>query len=168
MKHHASLEMAKASSRRMVAEETYGVLRRLMMGLHGRMRGGLAARGMTFPQLLLLRFLVERGTATPKELATKLGVTPGDITGLVNKLEDAGLVTRTRTRADRRVVELRPTAKARRRIEAAHAAAVESLLEAFGEWSTEEIVDLKSRLERLTATRFAGPRPRAPRGRLRR
>src|SRR5438046_1813444 len=53
MKHHASLEMAKASSRRMVAEETYGVLRRLMMGLHGRMRGGLAARGMTFPQLLL-------------------------------------------------------------------------------------------------------------------
>ena len=25
MKHHASLEMAKASSRRMVAEETYGI-----------------------------------------------------------------------------------------------------------------------------------------------
>ena len=151
--------MTRTSPRWRVAEVTYEALRLLNMGLHGRMRSGLAARGMTLPQMFLLRFLIERGTATPKELAAKLGVTPGNVTGLVNKLEVAGLVTRTRTRTDRRVVMLRPTAKARRGAEAAHAAAVEGLLNAFKDWSTEEIVELRTMLERLTAGRFP-PRPR--------
>jgi DNA-binding MarR family transcriptional regulator len=152
--------MAKTSPRWRVAEETYEVIRRLNMGLHGRMRSGLAARGMTLPQMFLLRFLIERGTATPKELATKLGVTPGNVTGLVNKLEAAGLVTRTRTRADRRVVELRPTTKARRGAEAAHAAAVEGLLDAFKDWTTQDIVKLRTMLERLTAGRFMPTYPK--------
>jgi DNA-binding MarR family transcriptional regulator len=118
--------------------------------------------------MFLLRYLAERRTATPKELAAKFGVTPGNVTGLVNKLEGAGLVTRTRTRADRRVVELRPTAKAVRRLRAAHAAAVESLLDAFQNWSTEEIVRLKTMLDRLLAARVEQTAPsrkrtRAPR-----
>src|SRR5467141_1884677 len=141
--------MTRTSPRWRVAEETYEALRRLNIGLHGRMRSGLAARGMTLPQMFLLRFLIERGTATPKELAAKLGVTPGNITGLVNKLEAAGLVTRSRNNKDRRVVELRPTAKAKRGAEAVHAAAVEGLMAAFKQWSTREILGLKALLERL-------------------
>jgi DNA-binding MarR family transcriptional regulator len=135
--------------RRKVVEETYNVLRRLMMGLHGRMRRGLTERGMTLPQMFLLRFLVEKGTATPKELAGRMGVTPGNITGLVNKLEAAGLVTRSRGNKDRRVVELRPTGKAKRGVEAVHAAAVEGLMGAFERWSTDEIQRLKTALERI-------------------
>ena len=143
--------MPKSSAfRRQVAEETYQHLRRLMGVLHGRVRRRLLEAKMTLPQMLLLRFLVERGTATPKELAAKLGVTPGDITGLVDKLEASGLVTRERTRADRRVVVLKPTARAKRGAEATHRAAVESLLDAFQHWSTDEIVTLKAMLERLS------------------
>ena len=142
--------MAKTSPRWQVVEETYDNLRRLMIGLHGRTRSGLAARGMTLPQMFLLRFLIERGTATPKELAVKLGVTPGNVTGLVTKLETAGLVTRSRNNEDRRVVALKPTAKAKRGAEAAHAAAVKGLMGAFKDWSTREIADLKRMLERLT------------------
>ena len=141
--------MAKSSPRWQVVEETYDVLRRLMMGVHGRVRSGLAAKGMTLPQMFLVRFLIEKGTATPKELAERLGVTPGNITGLVNKLEAAGLVTRSRNNKDRRVVELRPTAKAKRGAEAVHAAAVEGLMAAFKQWSTREILGLKALLERL-------------------
>ncbi|HYY49108.1 MAG TPA: MarR family transcriptional regulator [Thermoplasmata archaeon] len=160
--------MASTASRRKVAEETYAALRRLMGLLHGRMRTGVARGQITLPQMFLLRYLAERRTATPKELAAKFGVTPGNVTGLVNKLEGAGLVTRTRTRADRRVVELRPTAKAVRRLRAAHAAAVESLLDAFQNWSTEEIVRLKTMLDRLLAARVEQTAPsrkrtRAPR-----
>ena len=145
--------MTKPPPRWQVVEETYDNLRRLMMGLHGRTRSGLAARGMTLPQMFLLRFLIERGTATPKELAAKLGVTPGNVTGLVNKLEAAGLVTRSRNNDDRRVVELKPTAKAKRGAEAAHTAAVEGLMGAFKHWSTGQITNLKTMLERLTEER---------------
>jgi len=141
--------VAKSSPRWKVVEETYDVLRRLMMGVHGRVRSGLAAKGMTLPQMFLVRFLIEKGTATPKELAERLGVTPGNITGLVNKLEAAGLVTRSRNNKDRRVVELKPTAKAKRGAEAVHAAAVEGLMGAFKQWSTDEILGLKALLERL-------------------
>lgn len=120
-----------------------------MAGMHGRMRPCLAEHDMTPPQMFLLHRLNERGSATPKELAAMLGVTPGNITGLVNKLEAAGLVTRSRDNPDRRVVELRPTGKARQRMEAIHAAAVESMMGAFEEWPTKDILSLKALLGRL-------------------
>lgn len=150
MKYDASYSCVSASTpRRQVVEETYKALRRLMADMFGRMRSGLDEHGMTPPQMFLLRLLIEKGTATPKELAARLGVTPGNITGLVNKLEAAGFVTRSRDNRDRRVVALRPTEKAKRRVKAMHAAAVEGLMGAFEEWPTEDIRRLKAFLERL-------------------
>ncbi len=139
----------KSSTRRQVVEETYDALRRLMAGVHSRMRIGIP--GLTLPQMFVLRFLTEKGTATPKEVAARLRVTPGNVTGLVSKLEAAGLVTRSRNNKDRRVVELRLTAKARRKAEAIHTTAVEGLMRAFEGWSTQDILTLKALVERLVA-----------------
>lgn len=132
-------------------EETYKALRRLMADMFGRMRSNLDEHRMTPPQMFLLRLLIEKGTTTPKELASRLGVTPGNITGLVSKLEAAGFVTRSRDNRDRRIVALRPTAKARRRMKAVYAAAVEGLMGAFEDWPTNDIKRLKAFLERLAA-----------------
>jgi len=71
--------------------------------------------GLTSAQYNVLRILRGEGNPLPiLEIASRLvAVVPG-ITGLVDRLEEAGWVSRTRCETDRRVVYVAPTAKALR------------------------------------------------------
>src|SRR6266511_1886753 len=136
------------SSRRVAVEETFRSLRHVMAQLHGCVRGAFAEDGMSVGQMALLRALIHRGTATPKDLAEALSVTTGNITGLLDKLEAAGLVTRKRSAEVRR-------------------ASVDRLSEAFEGWTLPEIAQLQLLLEKLSPEH---PRPipiQRPAGRLR-
>jgi len=136
-----------------------------MAQLHGCMRATFAEEGMSFGQMVLLRVLVQKGKASPKELAEALSVTTGNITGLLDKLEAAGLVTRTRSAKDRRVVHIELTAKARQRFRKVQRAAVDMLSEAFEGWTQPQITQLQDLLERLSSNQrraVAPPRRRAP------
>ncbi len=120
---------------------------------------------MSVGQMVLLRVLIHKGRATPKELAEALSVTTGNITGLVDKLEGAGLVTRTRSAEDRRVVYVELTSKARQRFRKVHRASVDMLSEAFEGWTLPQITQLQDLLERLSSNQrraVAPPRHRAP------
>jgi len=136
-----------------------------MAQLHGCMRATFAEEGISIGQMVLLRVLVHQGRATPKELAEALSVTTGNITGLLDKLEAAGLVTRTRSAEDRRVVHIDLTAKARQRFRKVQRAALDMLSEAFEGWTQPQITQLQDLLERLSSNQrraVAPPRRRAP------
>ena len=155
----------RSASRRAAIEETFRTLRHVMAQLHGCMRATFAEEGMSFGQMVLLRVLVQKGKASPKELAEALSVTTGNITGLLDKLEAAGLVTRTRSAKDRRVVHIELTAKARQRFRKVQRAAVDMLSEAFEGWTQPQITQLQDLLERLSSNQrraVAPPRRRAP------
>jgi MarR family transcriptional regulator, organic hydroperoxide resistance regulator len=135
-----------------------------------RVRKVAQERGASPPQVWVLRILKERGGATPKELAEVMCVTPANITGLVAKLERHGFVTRKRDRKDRRVVRLEATPKALKGLEAMQKAALASATEAFENWSTNDILALKTMLARLgkdaaekTKADVTQERPRRPR-----
>jgi len=72
-----------------------------------------AVLNLTMAQLRTLFLIVRREKATSRELATALGVTPANITGIVNRLVRQDLVTRKRNPRDRRVLLLRATEKGR-------------------------------------------------------
>lgn len=75
-----------------------------------RMRSAIASRlhlGTT--ELTALAHLVEAGELTPKELAGRLGITPGSVTGVADRLVEAGLLARVPHPSDRRSLLLRPT-----------------------------------------------------------
>src|SRR2546425_12968729 len=155
----------RSAPRRAAIEETFQTLRHVMGQLQGCMRATFAEEGMSFGQMVLLRVLVHKGRATPKELAQALSVTTGNITGLVDKLEAAVLVSRTRSEEDRRVVFIELTAKARQRFRKVHRAAVDMLSEAFEGWTQPQIRQLQDLLERLSSNRpraVVPPRRRAP------
>ena len=59
---------------------------------------------LTASQLLVLRHLGENGAALPSAIARSIDLKQATVTVLVNKLEDAGLVTRRRDTEDRRRV----------------------------------------------------------------
>ncbi len=110
-------------------------------------------------QMGILRVIMKHGSATPKELADALQVTTGDVTGLVDKLEKAGLVTRRRSTRDRRVVHVEPTRKAQARFRELRDASIEQISRAFEGWSLVEIRDF----ERLLTKIASGPRGAASR-----
>jgi DNA-binding MarR family transcriptional regulator len=138
-----------------------------MAQLYGCMRATFAEEGMSVGQMVLLRVLIHKGKATPKELAEALSVTTGNITGLLDKLEAAGLVTRTRSAEDRRVIHVELTAKARQRFRKVHRASVDMLSEAFEGWTEPEISHLHGLLERLSSNQRQTVAPPRRRARLR-
>jgi DNA-binding MarR family transcriptional regulator len=71
-----------------------------------------AGRGMTLLQLTVLHFISALSPVTLTDLAQVLGTKPPATSALVDRLIDAGLVSRTPDRQDRRRVQLSITATA--------------------------------------------------------
>src|SRR5438445_1463962 len=68
----------------------------------------MAPGGLRPRHLIALQLLSERGPANQQGLADALSLDPSNVVGLLNELEERGLITRRRDRADRRrhIVEL--------------------------------------------------------------
>ncbi|HUX22869.1 MAG TPA: MarR family transcriptional regulator [Spirochaetia bacterium] len=62
--------------------------------------------GKSGRQLSALRYLLDNGPTTMGRLSDYLYITDSTTTELISKLEEAGLVSRTRSRSDNRVVEV--------------------------------------------------------------
>jgi DNA-binding MarR family transcriptional regulator len=74
--------------------------------LHRRVSSAIAAElkalGLSIPQFDILSTLTEREGFTQQELAAQLYVTKGNVSGLVDRLVEAGLVERRPIPGDRR------------------------------------------------------------------
>ena len=64
----------------------------------------LQALGLTYPQYLAMMVLWEQDGLTVGEISNRLLTDPGSLTPLLKRLEAEGLLSRTRSRADERVV----------------------------------------------------------------
>jgi MarR family transcriptional regulator, organic hydroperoxide resistance regulator len=66
---------------------------------------------MTIAQLKSLFFIADKGKTNFKKLADALEVTPPNITGIIDRLVEQGLVSRTESTEDRRIMLLQITSK---------------------------------------------------------
>lgn len=64
---------------------------------------------LSMHQMLFLKYLEEKKTCTPSDIAQWHGITLGAVTGFVNRLHKLGLITRTHSEEDRRVVLIQLT-----------------------------------------------------------
>lgn len=69
--------------------------------------------GLTHPQYLAMLALWEHGTLSVKALGELLHLEPATVSPLVKRLEQSGLVARTRSRSDERLIEVTLTAEGR-------------------------------------------------------
>ncbi len=106
---------------------------------------------VTRPQYSVLRLLLEDGQQTANALSSHMGVTPGNLTGVIDRLEAAGLVQRERDPQDRRCITLSLTeagsGKARSIIPSTRGR-VERL---FAALNPEELEAFRSSLKKLEA-----------------
>ena len=66
----------------------------------------LQALNLTYPQYLAMLVLWEREGITVGEISARLLTDPGSLTPLLKRLEGEGLIRRTRSKEDERVVQL--------------------------------------------------------------
>lgn len=65
----------------------------------------------TMPQTMLIHNLAQHGKMKISELSAKMGLTNSTVSGIVDRLEDQGVVERKRSTSDRRVVHVDLTAQ---------------------------------------------------------
>jgi len=112
--------------------------------------------GLTIPQFGILEALYHLGPLSLGELAEKLLVTGGNVTYVMDRLEEQGLVYRQRSDLDRRVVEARLTDEGRALIERIfpdHARFLGRMVEHLGPVEQRELRELLKRLGKGLASR---------------
>jgi len=72
---------------------------------------------ITMAQLKCLFFISNQGSTNSRKLAEALRVTPTNITGIIDRLVQQGLVNRARDAQDRRIVVLKATTKGKRLVD---------------------------------------------------
>lgn len=96
---------AAAPSQSVTAPDPLKVFLRVAR-LQQRVTGALAARlrgiGLSIPQFDVISTLTEEEGVTQQELAARLYVTKGNVSGLIDRMAEAGLVERRATPGDRR------------------------------------------------------------------
>ena len=120
-----------------------------LIRLEARMQVAITERlreiGLSVPQCDVLTTLTEQEGVSQQVLARRLYVTKGNISGLLDRLETAGLVERRSTEADRRQYEIHLTSAGRISAEKAIALQRAYIGSTFGRMDAETL----SELERL-------------------
>jgi DNA-binding MarR family transcriptional regulator len=149
-------------------------VRHLVRGLRLAEQQTRASTGLSAAQLFLLGQLSRADGSSLTDLAERTLTDRSSVAAVVERLEDAGLVTTGRDTADRRRVLVRITARGERTLASAPAAPTELLLVALRRMSAEDVRALCTSLGRLTDEMgLAGPpgmlfedRPASSRSRL--
>lgn len=88
-------------------------LRRIMRAMDVYSRQLSDSHGLTGPQMLCLREIAQQGSLTTGTLALAVALSPATLTGILDRLEMRGLVSRERRPEDKRRVVVSLTAHGR-------------------------------------------------------
>jgi DNA-binding MarR family transcriptional regulator len=130
---------------------------RMATGREGaRLRSERSGVHLSQPAVTILAALRSAGAVRQSELARRTGLEAPLVSREVGDLAASGHVRRKADPTDGRAGIVTITPKGRRASEAYRAAATEIMAEVLSSWSTAELGDLATHLERLVRD-FAGP-----------
>ena len=113
---------------------------RLETRMHVAVAERLREIGLSVPQCDVLTTLTEAEGVSQQTLASRLYVTKGNISGLLDRLEKAGLVERRSLRGDKRQYAIHLTPAGRRAAEQAIAIQHAIIAQTFGKLAQERLV----------------------------
>ncbi|MEK6755100.1 MAG: MarR family transcriptional regulator [Bacteroidota bacterium] len=105
--------------------------------------------GLTQPQFAVFEALGHLGSMTTGEIGKKILVTGGCVTVIVDNLEKEGLVERTRSNEDRRVIQVQLTAKGEQLFRDVFQQHAERITELASVLTEEEQIQLSGLLKKL-------------------
>lgn len=105
--------------------------------------------GLTGPQSVVLRNLLDNGAISSADLSRIAYVTPSNITGIIDRLENKGLVERIRIKDDRRVALITLTQSGRELSETLPDPIEERFISHIDDMDTEQIKVLGDAINQL-------------------
>jgi MarR family transcriptional regulator, organic hydroperoxide resistance regulator len=124
----------------------FGAAQRRLRGRDARIQGGVS-----FAHYPLLLALSRVGELSAGQLAAETSLTPATVTQMVDTLSAAGLVERSRSDRDRRVVTIRLTDEGLRRYRRKDEELLEKWRRALADFDPAELEAATRVMERLTA-----------------
>lgn len=131
------------------ALDTYIKFVRAAESMLARLSSGLAEHNLTLSQFGTLEVIYHLGPMCQKAIGEKLLKSGGNITMVVNNLEERGLVRRKRRESDRRYVTVELTDEGRELIGEVLPEHVDAIVEAFSVLSDEQQEELGRLCKRL-------------------
>lgn len=125
-------------------------LRKIIRGLDLHSRVLSARFGLTYPQLVLLDALGRLEEVPVGRLAAEVNLSHATVTGILARLEQKGLVCRSRSLEDRRVVLVRLENQAKDLLQQAPPLMQETFSHAFGQLRPWEQSTILASLERVS------------------
>jgi DNA-binding MarR family transcriptional regulator len=145
-----------------VAEGVVTALRRIMHRVELHSRALMAQCGLTGPQLAVLGQLARGEAVSIGDLTRRVHVSQATVTGILDRLQARGLVTRERSTEDRRRVHVRLTPAARALVAEAPPTLQAHFLEAFENLADWERTQILASLQRVAAMMEGAPFGAAP------
>jgi len=100
-------------------DEILIALRRITRAIDLRSRRLMAVSGLTAPQIIMLRTVFKHTTVSASQLAKEIMLSQATVTSILERLEKGGLIVKSRSDSDRRVVNITLTPEGVRRMNAA-------------------------------------------------
>ena len=117
------------------------VMKKVMTTIKQRMGNHFKEMNLTGPQGMLMGTLAHHGEMKISELSEKLGLSNSTVSGILDRLESQGLVERTRSKEDRRVVYIKVTDEFRKHSQK-HFEEINKLIEQMMDKATPEELDI--------------------------
>ncbi|BCG46575.1 Transcriptional regulator, MarR family [Citrifermentans bremense] len=139
----------KEREKAIVVGEIIDNIRRVFQAVNEYSKKAERETGLTGPQLWAIKVIAERGPLKVSELARRMYLHPATVVGVVDRLEGRGLVSRMRSREDRRVVKIELTEHGKNLIVNAPEVAQGLLVRGLETLEHEQLLRMSVDLERL-------------------
>ncbi len=117
------------------------VMKKVMGSLKQRVENHFKEMNLTGPQGMLMGTLAHHGEMKVSDLSEKLGLSNSTVSGILDRLENQGLVERVRSKEDRRVVYVQITDEFRKHSKR-HFDEVNKVIEQMMSKATSEELDI--------------------------
>lgn len=101
-------------SRMVLAEQIKNDLGAIRRALRTPLEGVIARSGLTPPQMAALQILAQQGAMSLKDLSRTMSLAHSTVSGIIDRLENKGMVERRADPQDRRITRLYPSAMVRK------------------------------------------------------
>jgi DNA-binding MarR family transcriptional regulator len=132
--------------------------RRMNRVMRGRALNSWVKLNLTIAQLKSLFYISRYGRVNPSGLASGIRVTPANVTGIVDRLVEQGLLTRTPDADDRRISWLTLTDKGKTLIDDLREGRAQEMRRILDKLTEEELSSVAHGFELVAAAAEAGER----------
>lgn len=131
-------------------------LRRITRSVALHSRQLAACSHITGPQLVCLRTVMQKGPMTATAISREVHVSPSTVVGILDRLEDKGLIVRERGREDRRIVFITVTDAGRQLVRDTPSPLQQKLADSLKALPAAERATITSSLERIVGLMESG------------